>query len=74
MSYNHSGKWASLVMTVDGTLAVADSQASVKMPFDGYIESLQMKKRKYIVVLEILLMNYLQLFLVVVGVLQCGEL
>jgi|TARA_R110000824_G_scaffold388570_1_gene584194 hypothetical protein len=42
MSYNHSGKWASLVMTVDGTLAVADSQASVKMPFDGYIESVQM--------------------------------
>ena len=42
MSYNSSGRWASLVMTVDGTLATGDNQASVKMPFDGYIEAVDM--------------------------------
>ena len=42
MSYRHTGKWCALVMTVDGTLATGDRQASVKMPFDGYIESVQL--------------------------------
>ena len=42
MSYRGTGRWASLVMTVDGTLATGDSQASIKMPFDGYIEAVDM--------------------------------
>jgi len=38
MSYNKSGRWATLVMHVNGTLTVADSVSSCVMPFDGYIE------------------------------------
>ena len=38
MSFRKSGKWATLVMHVNGTLSVADSVASCVMPFDGYIE------------------------------------
>tara|TARA_Y100000034_G_C6665427_1_gene291891 strand:- start:166 stop:555 length:390 start_codon:yes stop_codon:yes gene_type:complete len=38
MSYRNTGKWATLVMHVDGTLSAGDSQAACVMPFDGYIE------------------------------------
>ena len=42
MTYRKTGKWATLVMHVDGTLSAGDSQAACVMPFDGYIESVQM--------------------------------
>jgi hypothetical protein len=47
MSYNHSGKWATLSMIAIGTqaaqaLATGDTWQSCRMPFDGYIESVQM--------------------------------
>ena len=47
MSYNKSGKWATLSMIAIGTqaaqaLATGDTWQSCRMPFDGYIESVQM--------------------------------
>ena len=47
MSFRHTGKWATLTMTCIGTtgahaLATGDTWQSCRMPFDGYIESVQM--------------------------------
>jgi hypothetical protein len=47
MSYNKSGRWATLSMACIGTtgahaLATGDTWQSCRMPFDGYIESVQM--------------------------------
>ena len=38
MSYRNTGKWATLIMHVNGTLGTGDSQAACVMPFDGYVE------------------------------------
>jgi hypothetical protein len=47
MTYRKTGKWATLTMTCIGTqgaqaLATGDTWQSCRMPFDGYIESVQM--------------------------------
>ncbi len=44
MSYNKSGRWATLVAHVDGGLTVADGTTvgTIVMPFDCYIERVTM--------------------------------